>query len=226
MSPTRSIKKAETLWHHVARCSSDPNRASLGAILAMVAVSDFDLLESYLKLVLEKGLDPGHIGEVLLEAHLFAGFPRAINGLGIFAGILEGRGWALRAFQDAEPIRSGRDRRRRGKKLFRAIYGKNTTPVLNSLHSLHPLYDRWILEDAYGRVLSRPFLPGVTRELCAVAALTVTGVPKQLKSHIVGAINLGASPGEIKAIVQAMEPLADQHRMESAHAILASLNYA
>jgi 4-carboxymuconolactone decarboxylase len=108
--------------------------------------------------------------------------------------------------------------------LFRKVYRHNARAVLNSLHALHPLYDRWVLEDAYGRVLSRSLLAGRTRELCAVAALTVSGVPQQLRSHIMGAIHLGARPEEVEGMIRSMEALEDGKKIHVALEILTGLN--
>ena len=93
--------------------------------------------------------------------------------------------------------------------------------VRGTLRTFHPAYDQWILEDAYGRVLSRPGLTGLTRELCAVAALTVTGAPSQLRSHIMGAFHLGAAPKDIQTMIRWMAPLTDKKKIDDALEIYA-----
>jgi alkylhydroperoxidase/carboxymuconolactone decarboxylase family protein YurZ len=89
---------------------------------------------------------------------------------------------------------------------------------------LHPHYDRWVLEDAYGRVLSRPFLPLKVRELCAVAALTVSGVPMQLRSHIMGAFHQGARHDEVDGIIRNMQILTDTKKIDDAIEILGTMD--
>ena len=99
-----------------------------------------------------------------------------------------------------------------------------TDSVLKTLDLLSPHYDRWVLEDAYGRVLSRPFLSGKTRELCAVGALTVTGGTKQLSSHIKGALHMGARSDEVKGMIRNMEALTENKKINVALEILATLD--
>lgn len=197
--------------------------APLGALLALVATGRFSLFEVLINSLLDKRLNPSDILEILLQSHLFAGFPRAINALQIFKRIHDQKfpGRAL-APTSAEKPGDG-DRYDRGKVLFEKVYKKSTSTVLNSLHSIYPEYDRWVLEDAYGRVLSRPNMAAKIRELCAVAALTVSDVPKQLKSHISGAINTGANPSEVRQVIEFMAPLTDQKKIDQALEILGDL---
>ncbi len=197
--------------------------AELGAVLALAAIGDFTSLKNHIISVLDNGLRPDLIQEILLEAHLFGGFPRAICALKLFREAVGRRGIKRSAHVKTEGRRTPR-RLVRGKKLFRRVYGKNARAVLKSLHSLHPQYDRWVLEDAYGRVLSRPYLPGKWRELCAVAALTVSAVPMQLRSHILGAAHMGAGRAEIEGIIVFMRSFTDQEKIDDALEILAEIN--
>ncbi|MHC4941440.1 MAG: carboxymuconolactone decarboxylase family protein [Planctomycetota bacterium] len=201
----------------------EPECTPLGAILALVALGDFNRLESLLKTGLDKGLEPGDVQEILLQSHLFSGFPRAIFALQLFDTELERR--KLKTAEAAHGSDSEEtDRLQRGMELFKRVYDKNTDTVLDTLGALYPGYDRWVLEDAYGRVLSRHQLSGKIRELCAVAALTVCGVPKQLRSHIMGALNLGATPEEVRQIIQHMANVADGKKIDDALEILAQLH--
>ena len=52
--------------------------------------------------------------------------------------------------------------------------------------------------EGYGKVLGRPGLPLADRELCIGALLAVLDVPTQLYSHLRGALNVGATPGEVE----------------------------
>jgi alkylhydroperoxidase/carboxymuconolactone decarboxylase family protein YurZ len=201
-----------------------PDCLPLGAIMALVSVGRFEALKHILRSLLETGWNPSTLQEILLQSHLFGGFPRAIGGLQIFDGLARDRGLNPHRFCKKNRGPSGAHRLRRGKNLFQKVYGPNTRAVLKSLHSIHPQYDRWILEDAYGRVLSRPFLSARTRELCAVAALTVMGIPKPLRSHIMGAIRLGASPEEVEGMIHGMMALVERKKIHLALEILKGLD--
>ena len=54
-----------------------------------------------------------------------------------------------------------------------------------------------------GKMYSRSVIPWKTRQLCAIAALTVLHRPAQLKGHIIYALQAGATKEEIgEAIIQ------------------------
>ena len=54
-----------------------------------------------------------------------------------------------------------------------------------------------MVQEGYGKVLGRSGLSLVARELCIVALLAVLDVPKQLYSHLRGALNVGADVWQV-----------------------------
>ena len=88
--------------------------------------------------------------EALLQVHLFAGVPRQVEA----AGILVTAG-GLGAI-DADEIEGTADVGERGAALFDRIYADDAGSVRAMLSRGHPEFERWVLEHAYGRVLSRP----------------------------------------------------------------------
>jgi len=62
-----------------------------------------------------------------------------------------------------------------GAAAFAAVYGDTADRVRRGLSSLHPLLPAWTVEEAYGRVLSRPALGLREREVLAVSILTAMG---------------------------------------------------
>jgi 4-carboxymuconolactone decarboxylase len=97
---------------------------------------------------------------------------------------------------------------RRGEQLFRHVYGESAEAVIARLESLAPGYAGWVLEDAYGRVLSRPGLAPRERELLTITALAALRCPLQLESHVRGARRVGATAAEVAAAIAAARALA------------------
>ncbi len=56
--------------------------------------------------------------------------------------------------------------------------------------------------EGYGKVLGRPELALELRELCIASLLVVRRLPRQLYSHLRGALNAGASVGDVEAAVE------------------------
>lgn len=101
----------------------------------------------------------------------------------------------------ARSLKSRGSVRRRGEALCRRIYGEVYGKMIARMRGFHPDLAAWILEDGYGKVLSRPVLTVVERELLIVAVLATLDVPAQLKSHVLGAGRVGATRAQIDAML-------------------------
>jgi 4-carboxymuconolactone decarboxylase len=135
------------------------------------------------------------VDEVLLQAHLFVGFPIALEALMRWRRmepVAEVAGTSEKA--DSWPAR--------GEAVCRTVYGRSYEKLRANVAALHPDLDRWMVAGGYGRVIGRAGLSLATRELCTVALLVVWDAPRQLHSHLRGAANSGASNDEIDAAVE------------------------
>lgn len=93
-------------------------------------------------------------------------------------------------------------RRRRGLETLNRITQGQGRAVIESLADIAPALGDFIVEFSYGDVISRPQLDVKSRELATVAALAALGnAQPQLKVHIHGALNVGASREEIVEIL-------------------------
>ena len=153
--------------------------------------------------------------EVVLQAHLFAGFPRVVEA----ASVLSGSGGLGPPEPDEHA--SAPDDPAAGRALFDAIYGARAAAVRAELTSFHPLLARWIAEHAYARVLARPGLAGDRRELCAVAALAAQGQDRQLAAHARGAVRLGASATEVRETLEEIAELLEPEALSRARDVIA-----
>jgi 4-carboxymuconolactone decarboxylase len=141
---------------------------------------------------LRAGASLERLDETLLQLIPFAGYARAIN--------------AFAVLQDLAP-HEVRDRGRaggllrKGEAVCRRIYGPMYEKMISKMRRFHPDLARWILEDGYGKVLSRPVLSLRERELLAVAVLAALKLPLQRESHMRGALRVGASRREVAAML-------------------------
>ena len=180
----------------------DPTRC-LVQIAAAIAGAD----ESTTRLVMERAreiADPSKVDEVILQSYLFAGFPRTLNAARIWRAVSGAT--APSADPDAE-LQNGSDWVARGEETCSIVYGESYDLLRENIRSLHPALDSWMITDGYGKVLSRPALDLRTRELCVVAACAASGQQRQLHSHLHGALNAGASIGEVEAVFDSLVDL-------------------
>ncbi len=176
-----------------------PALAALGRVSGAVATGDHHRQDAAFQEALQAA-DPEAVEEVLVQSHLFVGFPAALNALGRWRRI-SGRGPPGARADD--PTTRGR----RGRDVCRQVYGEQYPALRRNIAGLHPDMDRWMVEEGYGKVLGRPGLGLRDRELCIVALLAVVGVPVQLYSHLRGALEVGASESMVQETLECVRDL-------------------
>jgi 4-carboxymuconolactone decarboxylase len=130
--------------------------------------------------------------ETALMLMLYAGFPGALEGLRVLNATWAG---TARRTREGTPATW----RRRGLALCGRVYGRALERLLPAVRALHPDLEVWMVEHGYGRVLSRPGLAARERELITVSALAALGWERQLVSHVLGALRVGAGAVPVRA---------------------------
>jgi len=93
----------------------------------------------------------------------------------------------------------------RGLAKLHEIDGEGGVNVVESLAGIAPDFARLVIELPFGDIYSRPGLDLRAREIATVAALTAMGnATPQLKVHIQGALNVGATRTEVVEIIMQM----------------------
>lgn len=152
---------------------------------------------------------PGwEVEEVILQSYLFLGYPMALNAFGVWRDVSGQRPQAGTA-DDWQTWLS------RGEAVCKAVYEGQYDGLRENVRALHPDMERWMVVEGYGKVLGRPGLGLVLRELCIVALLAVLRTPRQLYSHLRGALNTGATREQVEtALAQAFPRLGEAGRLE------------
>jgi len=89
-------------------------------------------------------------------------------------------------------------RYRRGLETVRNLDGESATRLEEALEGIAPDMYRYIVEFAFGDILSRPGLPVATREIVTLSALSAMGTAQpQLRMHINAALNVGVQRAQI-----------------------------
>jgi len=158
----------------------------LGVLVSATTLNDLEMLERWLPVAGEV-LDQRAIEEAILQTLLFAGFPKTIEALA-----------QVRKYYP-EPTQSQLvgDPKAAGHHTSGVIYGKYQDKLKQAMDRLHPDLTRWMIEDGYGRVLSRPGLELTERELCVLASLMTSGMLNQYRAHLRGARYAGVSKVDI-----------------------------
>ena len=165
------------------------------------------------------------IEELILQSHLFNGFPRTLNAA---------REWRRQcplrpasaaselsaAPRDAGDVEHVNEWRTRGESTCAAVYDGMYDKLRLNVRDLHPLLDEWMIVDGYGKVLGRPGLDLPRRELCIIAACAATGQDRQLHSHLHGALNVGVDAATVYETLEALAPGLAPERARAARLLL------
>jgi 4-carboxymuconolactone decarboxylase len=165
-----------------------------------------------------QGVDPVWVEEVILQSYLFAGLPRTLNAMREWRR-LSGR-VAPAEDEGADAERRVVEWRRRGEATCAAVYGAMYDRLRVNIAALHPALDSWMVVEGYGKVLGRPQLDLMRRELCIVAACAVAKQDRQLQSHLHGALNVGATPEQLAGALVAVGEMVGKTGLTRALAML------
>lgn len=190
----------------------------LSLFSAIIAVGDEHLTESAIGCLYERGMDREALYEAILQSYLFLGFPRMIEAALAFNRVI-GNMTGHCSLEAVTPEESG-EWFERGINLCRRVYGKNYEVLRKRFLEVSPEIFRWMVIEGYGKVLCRPGMTHIERELAEVAALIVDRRERQLVSHILGSLNVGAEMPLIRIINRDIRPLAGETAHELANRVI------
>lgn len=151
------------------------------------------------------------VDEVLLQSHLFAGFPRALNAARAWREIS-----GTPAPDTDTAALAASQWKANGELACRTVYGNKYDALRDAVGQLHPALDSWMVTDGYGKVLSRPGLNLVQRELCIVAACAASEQMPQLKSHLRGSLSSGATIEDLALTLSALGDIVSREALAAA----------
>ncbi|HVT39488.1 MAG TPA: carboxymuconolactone decarboxylase family protein [Gemmatimonadaceae bacterium] len=197
----------------------DNATVALVRLSACIAAGSEESVRGTLSECVAASVSEGWLEELMLQSYLFAGFPRALNAAREWRrmGGRTNRG-AARPGDDSS-YADVFDWRVRGQDTCATVYGANYDKLRANIRALHPLMDEWMIVEGYGKVLARPGLDLIRRELCIVAACAASGQDRQLHSHLLGARNAGAARAQVTAALQALEGVAGKLELYRAQSL-------
>jgi len=167
---------------------------ALALYSAAIAAADEEILERTIEIGKEYQLGREQFYEIMLQSYLFLGFPRMLDAAEHLSRHFPppNANSELRKFGEQESEIWFNN----GLQLCRRVYSNNYHLLKQKVETLAPEVLRWMVIEGYGKVLSRPGLNIIDRELAIVTCLMIENRKKQLFSHIKGALNVGA-PAEL-----------------------------
>lgn len=169
---------------------------ALVALAAAIAQGEEPEVRDRVADAVAASVPPAWGDELLLQSVLMVGWPRTL-----VAAALWRKAIGVPASGDGADLgyEGHPEWARRGEETCRTVYGDNYAKLRQNVRALHPALDAWMLTEGYGRTMSRPGLDLLRRELCVIAQTAVLNTPRQLHSHLRGALNAGASVAMVNA---------------------------
>lgn len=141
------------------------------------------------------------IREALLKGAALGGLPKAINSLTQLKNVTPDY-LREKELQREIELPTANDLNR-GATFFDAVYGKISKRVMNQMSTAYPDLGQYAINHVYAPLLSfTKVLSPMETSLVVIACLIPQDVNPQLKGHLKGALNNGASAEEIESLRQ------------------------
>lgn len=180
----------------------DATRALVG-LAAAIAQGEEPVVRDKVADAIEAMVPPVWVDELLLQSILMTGWPRTLIAAGLWRKAIKAPAVDGDVGLD---YTNHEEWTRRGEETLRSVYGDNYAKLRENVKKLHPALDAWMLVEGYGRTLSRTGLDLARREFCVIAQTAVLDTPRQLHSHLRGALNAGASVEQVEAVLGLVNP--------------------
>ena len=199
----------------------NPRQQGIVPIAAYTATGDMEKLRLYLNEGLDAGLTVNEIKEILVQLYAYAGFPRSLNAINAFMGVMEERG--KKGIQDemgkeASPFPAGKSSMEIGTEIQTGLVGR---PVTGPLFTFAPAIDQFLKAHLFGDIFGRDNLDFRSREIATIAALaSMDGVSSQLRSHFNVGLNVGLTEAQLRSLVSVLEAKVGKEEAGEAQEIL------
>lgn len=197
---------------------------AIAPISAFTANGNLSMLKTAIKQGLDAGLTINEIQEIQIQLYAYAGFPRALNGLGTLLTVVEERkdeGIKDKVGESPKAMPEGPRSRELGKEVQTRLSGQ---PVTGPLFDFAPGINELLQSHLFGDLFARGVLDEQSRELVTVSALaSLDGVESQLKAHIRIATNVGLTREDLTALAAVLGKLVGRKEGDRVGAAIAAV---
>ncbi|MFL0497901.1 (R)-mandelonitrile lyase [Priestia megaterium] len=190
-------------------------------IAALTASGELPELNNALNEGLDAGLTVNEIKEVLVQMYAYAGFPRSLNGLNTFMGVMEEReakGIKDEIGKEASPLPVNKSSIELGTEIQTSLVG---APVRGGVYTFTPVIDQFLKGHLFGDIFGRDNLDYQSREIATIAALAnMEGVNSQLQAHFNIGFNTGLTEAQMSGLISVLESEVGKKEAKNADKVL------
>jgi 4-carboxymuconolactone decarboxylase len=153
--------------------------------------------------------------------YAYAGFPRSLNGIDNFMGVLEERkqkGIKDEPGKEPSPLPANQSSIERGTEIQTRLVGR---PVTGAIYTFAPAIDQFLKGHLFGDIFGRDNLDFQGREIATISALAnMQGVNSQLQSHFNVGFNVGLTEAQMRSLISVLEAKVGKKEADNANEIL------
>lgn len=201
-----------------------PRQQGIVTIAAFTANGDLEKLKTALNEGLDTGLTVNEIKEILVQLYAYSGFPRSLNGINTFIGVMEEReqkGIKDKLGKEPSPMPAGKSSIELGTEIQTRLIG---APAAGKYITFAPAIDKFLKGHLFGDIFGRDNLDFQSREIATISALSsMAGVNAQLQSHFNVGFNTGLTQAQMKSLISVLEAKVGKKEAESANQVLTAV---
>jgi 4-carboxymuconolactone decarboxylase len=208
-----TISEAQTMTNGGLNARQD----RIVTIAAFTASGNLQKLKTAMNEGLDAGLTINEIKEILVQMYAYAGFPRSLNGINTFMGVLEEReqkGIKDELGKEPSSMPDNKSSIELGTEIQTRLIG---APATGKYITFAPAIDAFLKGHLFGDIFGRDNLDFQSRELATISALaSIEGVNPQLQSHFNVGLNTGLTEVQLRRLISVLE--ANVGKKEAANA--------
>lgn len=196
-------------------------------IAAFTAKGDLPKLKTVLNEGLDAGLTINEIKEILIQMYAYSGFPRSLNGIFTFMGVLEERekkGIKDPLGKEASPLPADKSKEELGKEVRIRLTGTQAVPTKSGFEVFAPAIDSFLNEHLFADIFGRDNLDIQSREIATISALaSMEGVNAMLQFHLNAGMNVGLTETQVRSLISILESRVGKKEANNANEILSKV---
>jgi alkylhydroperoxidase/carboxymuconolactone decarboxylase family protein YurZ len=198
-----------------------PRQQSIVTISAFTANGDPERLKTALNEGLGAGLTVNEIKEILVQLYAYTGFPRSLNGINTFIGVMEEReqkGIKDELGKEPSSMPANKSSIELGTEIQTRLIG---APATGNYITFAPAIDKFLKGHLFGDIFGRDNLDFQSREIATISALaSMAGVNAQLQSHFSAGFNVGLTQAQMRSLISVLGSTVGTKEADNASAVL------
>jgi 4-carboxymuconolactone decarboxylase len=175
-------------------------------IAAFTAKGDLSKLKTAFNEGLDDGLSVNDIKEILIQMYAYTGFPRSLNGIETFMGVVkerENKGIKDKPGKEPSPMPANKSSIELGTDIQTRLAGRL---VIGEIYTFTPAIDQFLKGHLFGDIFGRDNLDFQSREIATISALaSMDGVNPQLQAHFNIGLNIGLTEAQLRDLIAVLE---------------------